>query len=646
MGLANPDQKVVLIHGELLAATPAKARHSDPTQIFARLNGSLYTSQVKALLLAIAALTLGCSSPGSGPGLLQLTELSAREVGKGDKLEITGAGFPEGRVARLTFRGDVFRPGRAAARDVEVSIPARTATPHVLEATITEDLISAFCGRDDGAHATFRGDVTAAFAPRKSGAPPVAGSLQGVVLDLEPSHETEDNQALAAQEGERFAAFLGVTVNTDGSAPLRIQKLDPRSRAAEAGLAAGDVVEELSGVRLNDISDFVPPPRARTARLGLHRGGVSQSAVVAVDVAAFKPGTLSDLTPALALVGSAILALCLALSPLGRFSTWLALAVSSRSRGPGAAPRERWLSVARGISGALPGGPAAYFGVALGSSLLALGALGVPLVARELDLPILLLAAGSALLVAGFLSQLAQRGKLEAVAALRRALWVLLAQLPLTSALLVATITVGSLRADDFASAQAGMPWRSLHFMALLLGVFSLVPEATLTSTASSSLPQRPLKLWPALPAVEWTHLVVSSGLLSVMLLGGFSVPWLSELDRTSSPSRMAIGAVLLVLKTFGVVLLVAAVRWTLGRVSVEQCRHALLKVGLPAALLLPLGSKLWIVGSEGLVLSAYRGVIALALFVATGLTCLLVVRRLGQNLRLQRGEPSINPWL
>jgi hypothetical protein len=607
---------------------------------------------VKALLFAVAALTLGCSSSGGGPGLLQLTELSAREVGRGDKLEISGAGFPEGRVARLTFRGDVFRPGRSAARDVEVSIPARTSTPHVLEATITEDLVSAFCGRDDGAHATFRGDITAAFAPRKSGAPPVAGSLQGVVLDLEPSHETEDNRALATQEGERFATFLGVSVSADGSGPLRVQKLDAHGRGADAGLAAGDVIEELSGVRIGDISDFVPPPRARSARLALHRGGASEGAVVAVDVAEFKPGTLSDLTPALALVGSAILALSLALSPLGRFSTWLALAVSARGRGHGAEPRRRWLTVARGVSGALPGGAAAYFGVALGSSLLALGALGVPLVARELDLPILLLTAASALIVAGFLSQLAQRGKLEPVPALRRALWVLVGQLPLASSLLVATISVGSLRADDFASAQAGMPWRflafmsPLHFMALLLGVFSLVPEATLTSSASSSLPQRPLKLWPALPAVEWTHLVVSAGLLSITLLGGFSVPWLTELDRTASASRMSIGALLLVVKTFGVVLLVASVRWTLGRVSVEQCRSALLRVGLPATALLPALAKLWIVGSEGLVLSAYRGVIALALFVATALTCLLVVRRLGQNLRLHRGEPSINPWL
>jgi hypothetical protein len=100
------------------------------------------------------------------------------------------------------------------------------------------------------------------------------------------------------------------------------------------------------------------------------------------------------------------------------------------------------------------------------------------------------------------------------------------------------------------------------------------------------------------------------------------------------------------VLKTFGVVLLVATLRWALGRVSVEQCRVALVRVALPTSILLPVLAKLWTIGSEGLVLSAYRGVIALALFVATVLTCLLIVRRLGQNLRLHRGEPNINPWL
>jgi hypothetical protein len=607
---------------------------------------------VKAWLLALVALTAGCAAPDSGPGLLQLTELSVREVGRGDTLEIVGAGFPEGRVARLTFRGDVFRPGRAAQHGVEASIAARTATPHLLEANVSEELVTAFCGRDDGAHATFRGDVTAAFAPRKSGAPPVAGSLQGIVLDIEPSRETDDDRALALAEGERFARFLGVTLSADGSGPLRVQKVDAEGRGAEVGLAAGDVIEELSGVRIGAVSDFVPPPRARTARIGLHRGGISEAALVAVDVAEFKPGTLSDLTPAMALVGSAILALLLALSPLGRFSTWLALTVAKRSRGRELAPQSRWLIVTRGLSGALPDGAAAYLGVALASSLLALSALGVPLIARELDLPILLLAASSALCVAGFLSQLSARGALDAKAAAKRGLWVLLAQLPIVSALLVSVMSVGSLRADDFSSAQLGMPWRFLafsspaHFMALLLGIFALVPEATLASQASSGLVPRAIKRWPALPAVEWAHLVVMAGLLSIVLLGGFAVPWLSELDRVSSASRMALGAALLVLKTFGLVLVVAALRWALGRVSVEQCRTALLRVGLPAALALPIAAELWLLGAQGLVLSAYRGVIALALFVALTLGCGLVARRLGQSVRLQRGEPSVNPWL
>lgn len=608
---------------------------------------------MKASLLAVAALTLGCASPDLGPGLLQLTELSAREIGQGDRLEILGAGFPEGRAARVTFRGDVFRPGRAPQHDVEVSIAARTSTPHLLEATVSEELVTALCGRDDGARATFRGDVTAAFAPRKRGAPPVAGALQGVVLDVEPSRESEADRALALKEGERFAAFLGVTLSADRGGPLRIQKLEPEGRAAEVGLAAGDVVEELSGVRITEISDFVPPPRARIARVGVHRGGASDSAVVAVDVAAFKPGALSDLTPALALVGSGLLALLLVLSPLGRFSTWLALAMTRRSRSRDAGEGERWLTLARGLSGALPADAPAYFGVALGSSLLALLALAVPLVARELDMPILLLTASSALIVAGFLARLWTRGALTPSAAFKRALWVLIAQLPLVSALLVPVIGAGSLRADDFAGAQAGMPWRFLafsspvHFLALALGVFALVPEATRASQASSHLaPSGQQRAPAALAAVEWAHLVIGAGLLCIVLLGGFAVPWLTELDRASSSGRMATGAALLVLKTFALVLVVAALRWALGRVSVEQCRGALLRVGLPTAVLLPVAGELWLLGAQGLVLSAYRGVIALSLFVAAGLASALVARRLGQELRLHRGEAGVNPWL
>lgn len=607
---------------------------------------------MKASHLALTCLLLGCSAHEEGPSLLQLTDVSAREVGRGDKLELTGVGFPEGRAARLTFRGDVFRPGRPALRDIEVSIPARTASPHVLEAAIPDELVARMCGRDDGARATFRGDVTAAFSPRKSGAPPVSGSLQGVVLEVEPGHESEQSQLLSSQEGERFAAFLGIGLTAEGAGPLRVQKVEAHGRGADAGLLAGDVLEELSGVRLSSVADFVPPPRVRVARIGLERGGAGGGAVLAVDVAEFRPGTLSDLAPALALVGSALLVLLLALSPFGRFTTWLALAISSRGRGQVATRAGRWLGVARGLSSALPAGVPAYFGVAIASSLLALGALEVPLVAHELDLPILLLGCGSALSVAGFLSQLNQGESFSLLPALRRTLWVVVAQVPLAAALSVGVLSVGSLRADDFASAQAGMPWRFLafaspiHFAALLLGILSLVPEATLSSSASSSLPRPRAKRWQALSSVEWIHTVIGAGLLSTVLLGGFAVPWLSDLDRMSSTLGAGLGAALLVVKTFVVVISVAVLRWALGRVNVEQCRSALLRAGLPAAIVMPVSAKLWVIAAEGLVLSAYREVLALALFSAAALTSLFILRRLGQNLRLQRCEQGANPWL
>ncbi len=607
----------------------------------------------KALLLTLAVLSASCSARQAGPNLLQVTELSAREVGHGDKLEITGSGFPDGRIARVTFRGDVFRPGRAPERDVEVSVPARTVTPHRLEATISEEMVTALCGRDGASHATFRGDAVAAFAPRKSGAAPVSGSLEGIVLDVEPSRQTEGERALALQEGHRFAEFLGVTVSHEGAGPLRILKVEPHGRGAEVGLAAGDVVEELSGVRITSVADFVPPPRARVARLGMHRSGVEREALFAVEVAEFKPGTLSDLVPAFALVGSALLALLFLLSPLGRFATWLELSLVARSReGRDAnATRKPWRAVIRGLSSALPASVPGYFGVSVGSSLLAFGAFGIPLVARELDLPILLLASASALTVSGFLAESSrQGGKISLLKGLRRAWWVAVAQLPITAALLVAVMDVGSLRADDFAAAQQGAPWHFLafaspaHFAALLLGIFALVPEATLAST--STFAGRSSGRLPALAAVEWTHLVLVAGLLSVVLLGGFGVPWISELDRASSPALTALGATWLVLKTFGIVMLVSLLRWALGRINVEQCQTALVRVGLPMTLILPVVTKLWTLGSGGPMLSAYRGAVAVALFVATAASGLLLARRLGQTLRVSRGEPSINPWL
>jgi hypothetical protein len=103
-----------------------------------------------------------------------------------------------------------------------------TATPHVHRSDHPEELVSAFCGHDDGAHPPFAAmsPPPSRLARRRTAG---RGSLQGVVLDIEPSRESEDNRALAVKEGERFAAFLGVSISADGTGPLRIPEVEPEA---------------------------------------------------------------------------------------------------------------------------------------------------------------------------------------------------------------------------------------------------------------------------------------------------------------------------------------------------------------------------------------------------------------------------------
>jgi hypothetical protein len=126
--------------------------------------------------------------------------------------------------------------------------------------------------------------------------------------------------------------------------------------------------------------------------------------VMAVDVAEFKPGTLSDFDAGIGARGSALLALLLALPRSG--ASRLGWPLPSRRVAAAAArqarvPREHGAAVARGLSGALPTAPRPTSGGA-GQLVVGARALSVALVARELDLPILLLAAASALMVADF----------------------------------------------------------------------------------------------------------------------------------------------------------------------------------------------------------------------------------------------------
>ncbi|HWZ91837.1 MAG TPA: hypothetical protein VNW92_23400, partial [Polyangiaceae bacterium] len=341
----------------------------------------------------------------ASPNLLEVTDLNPHSLEVGDRLTLNGSGFPEGRSARISFHGDVFRAGQTPLHDVTIVAPAAASEPHSITVTLSSELSREFCGTGDAVHATFRGAATASFQARASGAPPVQGTLDGVVLDVNPASISKSAQQAHESEAKRFADFAGMAVvHSEERDVLLIDTIDPDGRAARAGLLPGDALLELDGVRLAGLSDLIPPPRSRLSHLSVRRGDESVAAIFAVDVSGFQPGSPSELAPAATLIGFAVALLLLFASPLGRALGWLegrlASQIRERTRSASNLPTlgnpKNW-GFARVALSQLPTSPLPYFVFIVDSAWLTLLALNRTIWARELDLPVLFLGSLTAL---------------------------------------------------------------------------------------------------------------------------------------------------------------------------------------------------------------------------------------------------------
>src|SRR5579871_3381365 len=87
------------------------------------------------LVLALAWLAWGGGSWSRGPSppLVQVTDLSSRQVEPGDRVLLLGDGFPSGKPARVTFRGALHRPGERVESDAEVVAAGAVLGPQQVE---------------------------------------------------------------------------------------------------------------------------------------------------------------------------------------------------------------------------------------------------------------------------------------------------------------------------------------------------------------------------------------------------------------------------------------------------------------------------------------------------------------------------------
>ncbi|HSU40960.1 MAG TPA: PDZ domain-containing protein [Polyangiaceae bacterium] len=583
--------------------------------------------------------------------------MASTRLREGDLLELRGDAFPEGRAAEVTLRGEVSRAGEPRARHFELSLPGRSVSTHAVSVDVTRPVERAFSGSTSPSHATFHGSIEVSFAPRVARTPPVTGVLPDVTLDFLPAEGDSATLEARREEGAKFAEFIGVLLADDRAVPT-VSGVMPGSAAERAGVVLGDRLRELAGVHVLGVDDLVPPPRARSAELVVERDDRADGRRLVVDVTGFRPLLPRDLGAGAALIASALALLFLLASPFGRALSFIEHRLLERLRSrdtalkPPLAGARRPPSRAARLVQLLPMGIGSYAVFVVTNAVVAATALGVPIVAREIDLPILVVLSFTALALASFV--FGAPGERGIWARTRRALLVLVQALPALGALACLGLAVGSYGPDALALAQGAAPWDWLAFKspvllaAASLLVLSLVPEVSRGRSIALALAAekgRAERRQAAAALMGQAQLLIVSGVTALAFFGGARLPGTSS---SLAPSLgLALASVLwLLLKAWAIAGSVTALRWVLGRLDIDEVRGLTLRAGVPLAAALVVLAALarekpferWLAASDrGLGWACLAGWLTLAV---------LVARRVAAGRALADGERGPNPWL
>jgi hypothetical protein len=582
--------------------------------------------------------------------LLQVDAVLPAEAQFGDSVQILGDGFGLGSPAMVTWRGAVYRAGRAPEA-VEFSFRARTESQRELSLTLPRDAERAFCGDPEQAsHATFRGDVEVAIAAHALGAPPATGSLHGVVVELYPAVKTRGSEHQSSERGHDVLGFLGLELAAARAGGLEVIRVAPGSRASAVDLRPGDRLVRAGGLTVLEPSDLVPDA-SRLLELGVVRGDVDLTA--RVDVDGFSPRPPRALGWAALPILAAALWFLATLSPLSRLFGWVGHNWLEQERARRRALRRDLPSSVRA-----PDWPRAIelFGGASGL-LVWLGvasALSAPLLRRtpvDVTRGLLVTLSVSAALLIAFAFAAGEpapaRWSLRkgALAALQQ--WLCL--LPAGVALL-ATGFASGIDLDDVVHAQGAWPWQwnAFHDPGLFVACGALL---------SSTVPRPGKPIWRLAharpPRLSWRsdgdgwfdrlYLCSTCALAAAVFLGGDALP---ATVSGSGPLPALLTAAVLVSKYTLLVLGVSFLRGLcLGLDAAHFCRFAV-GVGLPAAVAAVAVTEAWrwLGATSSLWSWVQRGfgpASAAALLLA-----LAVVSFRAYGASRDPGPPSLSPWL
>lgn len=568
----------------------------------------------------------GCARDPAPP-LLDVSEVTPHEVERGERLEIRGRGFGEGRLSHLTFRGILHRPGEEP-EPATLETSATATSEEAVELMIDERTLALFCRDGDRLdHTTFTGDLEVAFAPAMLGAPPVSAVLHGVRLDVAPPIRERLRDEALAIDGQRVLEDLGLKVDPTPVAAggFVVREVVDGSAAAKAQLVAGDTLVTVDEVSLDSLADARPGGGTEVV-LGVHAAATTAIRNVTLPLGALGSTAPRAVTTTATILGLALALLVLFLAPRFAFLDWLELRLAERLQNA----RRRGRSLFTGT-----GQPGFLLFATLGS----VAVLVLPFadsLGLDLDVGLLFILAVTARIVAALLSPVGirRRGMI--------ALQTLVEQVPAALALGCVVLLSGSLRLREIVGQQGGAPWdwsvfrtpAALFLVAAFLAA-AAAPSGSANAFPATSLPEaeidrrrtsRDARLRASEePPVAPAHLFVLAVLAAALFFGGWRVPGAGEHGDTLGALRL-VGAALFVAKAWAIYATARLVQSLLPRLSFAQRMGVAFGALVPWWLLAVVGSAAWALSTPS---HAVERVVGTVSFVAVALVAVASGRRI-----------------
>jgi NADH-quinone oxidoreductase subunit H len=630
--------------------------------------------------LTLAVLTvLGCSHDNRRLDLLTVLDVTPRSVDLGDRVEVIGIDFPEGRPATLEFNGALFRPGEKPQQNVSVKVDAVASSSSRIAFEFNEGLRDRFAGVGDrAAHTTFRGTLTVTF-PGMPGSE-LKGAVTGVkdvVLDIQPPSTRRAVLEAKEKQGQEVLDFLGIQIadSSPSLGGLLVADVEPGKPAAAAGLAKGDVLQSFGGVQVASRADLIPSSSSQDVELGIRRGAGEVFPRPTVSMAGFHKSVTTDLLGAAILLLVALLIIGIFMAPTAGIITWVERRVSGRMQsriGPNRTGPQGFLQwLADGIKSILkediiptqadkPLFRLAPYLVFVGvSATFVVMPFGEYLIAADLDIGILYVVAVTSLVTIGLMTGgWASNNKWSLLGGIRSAAQIISYEIPGAVAIVCIVMMTGSLRMQEIVRAQGGAPWDWYMFRnPVTFALFFLYFTTALAegNRAPFDLPEAESELVAGYSTeysgmryvffffAEWSNVFVMSGIVSALFLGGWQVPGIDPSQQAASFWLQALGAFVFLAKSWVLIFVVIWIRWTLPRIRIDQLMNLCWKWLVPMSFAAFVLTALWLLWDP-------QGVVRLAISGATFALFVVLMfhfaRRVAFNMRSMQAQVHLNPFI